>query len=167
MVRLAPPARTCQERILGVVASLATPFGERFCRRSDCVCLWFQHELHRATSCVAQTARRRHQRRREQMTTPTECNDSRGIVAGRATRAVRGRGRPAPPPQRIRQDRPLDYALPLKSATASSRPARRIRTSARNTRPAAKAMPKPRTSQDSSTKIIAMAARTGTSSVNA
>ena len=71
------------------------------------------------------------------------------------------------PPRHIRQDRPLDYALPLKSATASSRPARRIRTSARNTRPAARAMPKPRTSQDSSTKIIAMAARTGTSSVNA
>ena len=63
--------------------------------------------------------------------------------------------------------RPLTHSFPVKSATASSRPARRMRTSDRNARPAAKAMPRPRTSQDSPTKIIAMAARTGTKSVNA
>ncbi len=45
----------------------------------------------------------------------------------------------APPPS-TRLSRPLAHSSPLKSATASSRPARRMRTSDRNTRPAAMAM---------------------------
>ena len=79
---------------------------------------------------------------------------------------TRGRSRLAPPPS-THLSGLLTHSSPLKSATASSRPARRMRTSDRNTRPAAKAMPRPRTSQVSPTKIIAMAARTGTRSVNA
>ena len=160
------PEQQLEGRILGVAATPATPSAHG--SAADLIaCACGYNTSCTGQSCVARTTRGRPQRRRQQMTMRTDSNDSRGTSAGRAAHALRGRGRMAPPPPSTHPSGPPAHSLPLKSATASSRPARRIRTSARNTRPAAKAMPKPRTSQDSPTKIIAMAARTGTSSVNA
>lgn len=82
-----------------------------------------------------------------------------------ATQHNRGHNPPVLPPTYPSGSR--GQSSPLKSATASSIPARRIRTRARKASPAARAMPRPRTSADSPIKIMAMAARVGTSSVNA
>ena len=62
---------------------------------------------------------------------------------------------------------PAGQRSPEKSAAPSTLPARRMRHSELNARPAARAMPTPRSTQEVPTKTRAIAARTGTSSVKA
>ena len=75
--------------------------------------------------------------------------------------------RPGFAPVARAQAPPAGQRSPEKSAAPSTLPARRMRHSELNARPAARAMPTPRSTQEVPTKTRAIAARTGTSSVKA